>query len=169
MTRAQEALQDVIAPEGVCFGCGPKNRHGLQIKSYWDEDGIHLIMRHIPDSRYVGWPSLVYGGFMSCLVDCHSNWTAMASHYRAEKREPGTLPRIDCVTGTLSLKYIKPTPMGVPLLLKARVEGVVGKKTRVLCEVYANDTLTVLGDSLFVRADVGHLANNQLSAVKNGS
>jgi len=25
------------------------------------------------------------------LVDCHSNWTAMAYHYRAEGREPDSL------------------------------------------------------------------------------
>ncbi|OGT38665.1 MAG: thioesterase [Gammaproteobacteria bacterium RIFCSPHIGHO2_12_FULL_37_14] len=154
----QHSLQELAAPDGVCFGCGQKNINGLQIKSYWDVDNVHVIMTHIPDSRYIGWPSLVYGGLISCLVDCHSNWTVMAYHYRAEGREPGTLPRIDCVTGTLNVKYIKPTPMGVPLTLKARVEGEIARKTRVLCEVYAGDTLTVLGDSVFVRVDVGHLA-----------
>ncbi len=67
--------------------------------------------------------------------------------------------RFDIETNVrLGVKYIKPTPMGVPLMLKARVEGEVGRKTRVLCEVYAGDTLTALGDSVFVRVDVGHLA-----------
>lgn len=158
MTKESYALQDLATPDGVCFGCGPKNTHGLQIKSYWDADNLHIIMTHLPDAHYVGWPSLVYGGLISCLVDCHSNWTAMAHHYRAEKRELGTSPRIDCVTGSLSVKYIKPTPMGVSLKLKARVEGDVGRKTRVLCDVYAGDTLTALGDSILVRVDVGHLA-----------
>lgn len=158
MTKIIDALQDLFAPDGVCFGCGANNTEGLQIKSYWDIDNVHVIMTHIPDARYVGWPLLVYGGLISCLIDCHSNWTAMASHYRAEKREAGTLPPIDCVTGSLSVKYIKPTPMSVPLTLKARVEGAVARKTRVLCEVYAQDRLTALGDSVFVRVDVGHLA-----------
>jgi hypothetical protein len=152
------ALQDLAAPDGVCFGCGSKNTNGLQIKSYWDADGVYVIATHSPDERYVGWPSLVYGGLISCLIDCHSNWTVMANHYRRESREAGTLPRIDCVTGSLGVKYIKPTPMGVPLTLKARIEGEVGRKTRVLCEVYADKTLTALGDSIFVRVDVGHLA-----------
>ena len=48
--------------------------------------------------------------------------------------------------------------MGVLLTLKARVEGEVGRKTRVLCEVYAGDSLTVLGDSILVRVDTGLLA-----------
>jgi hypothetical protein len=156
--KMNDALQDLGAPDGVCFGCGAKNANGLQIKSYWDADNVHVVMTHIPDARYVGWPSLVYGGLISCLIDCHSNWTVMASHFRAEGREVGTLPRIDCVTGTLGVKYFKPTPMGVPLILKARVEGEVKHATRVLCEVYAGGTLTALGDSIFVRVDIGHLA-----------
>lgn len=159
MNFKMNALQDLAAPEGICFGCGSKNANGLQIKSHWDTDNVHVIMTHKPDTRYAGWPSLVYGGLISCLVDCHSNWTAMAYHYRAEGRDIASFPRIDCVTGTLSVKYIKPTPMGVPLKLKARVEGEVGQKTRVICEVFANDTLTALGDSIFVKVDVGHLAN----------
>lgn len=157
MDYQQSSLQDIIAPDGVCFGCGAKNKHGLQIKSYWDTDAKHVIARFTPDDRYVGWPSLVYGGLISCLIDCHSNWTVMANHYRAENREPGSLPRIDCVTGTLNVKYIKPTPMGVPLLLKAHVDGEVLKKTRVICEVYANEVLTALGDSIFIKVDIGHL------------
>ncbi|SRR5579883_346479 len=154
----KKALQDLAAPDGICFGCGSKNEYGLRIKSYWDEDNVHVIATHLPEERYTGWPLLVYGGLISCLIDCHSNWTVMANHYRAEGREPGTLPRIDCVTGTLGIKYIKPTPMGIPLILKARVEGNVERKTRVICEVFAGDRLTAVGDSVFVRVDIGHLA-----------
>ncbi|MNL60199.1 hypothetical protein D3C87_1839930 [compost metagenome] len=93
------------------------------------------------------------------LVDCHSNWTAMAYHYRQEQREADSLPRINCVTGNLGIKFIKPTPMGVPLTLRAKVEGEVGRKTRVICEVYAGDLLTAVGDSVFVRVDTGQLAD----------
>ncbi|GIK28862.1 MAG: PaaI family thioesterase [Anaerolineae bacterium] len=152
------ALQDLAAPDGVCFGCGSANKDGLRIKSFWDPEGVYVVMTHTPEPKYSGWPTLVYGGLIAMLIDCHSNWTAMAHHYRAEGREAGSQPRIDCVTGTLTIKYIKPTPLGVPLNLRARVEGEVGRKTRVLCEVYAGEVLTAVGDSVFVRVDIGHLA-----------
>lgn len=158
MNIKQQALQDLAAPEGICFGCGSKNKHGLKIKSYWDDDDLHVIATHKPEERYTGWPLLVYGGLISCLIDCHSNWTVIANHYRNENRAMNTLPRIDCVTGSLGIKYIKPTPMGIPLKLKARIEGSVERKTRVLCEVYAGDILTAIGDSVFVRVNIGHLA-----------
>lgn len=161
MDRQTRALQDRFAPDGVCFGCGAKNQHGLRIKSYWDTDNIHVVMTYTPDEKYLGWPGLVYGGLISCLVDCHSNWTAMAYHYRAANHESETFPRIDCVTGTLNIKYIKPTPMGVPLTLKAHIEGEAGHRTRVLCDVYADEILTAAGDAIFVRADVGHLAKKK--------
>ena len=159
MSELDTPLQDLAAPEGVCYGCGDRNPHGLHIKSRWHADGVHVLAEHVPDARYCGWPDLVYGGLIAMLVDCHSNWTAMAYHYRTENREPGSLPRIDCVTGNLGIKFIKPTPMGVPLSLRAKVEGNVGRKTRVICEVYAGDVLTAVGDSVFVRVDTGALAN----------
>ena len=152
------ALQDLAGPEGICFGCGPSNPQGLQIKSYWAEDGVHVLATITPDPCYTGWPGLVYGGFLAMLVDCHSNWTCMAYHYRSEGREPGTEPGIDCVTGQLGIKYLKPTPMGVPLKLSARVEGEVGRKSRIICEIYAGDELTAVGDSIFVRVDTDLLA-----------
>ena len=118
-----------------------------------------MIAEYLPDAKYCGWPDLVYGGLIAMLVDCHSNWTAMACHYRAEQREVDSLPRINCVTGNLGIKFIKPTPMGVPLTLRAKVEGEVGRKSRVICEVFAGDELTAVGDSVFVRADTGQLAS----------
>lgn len=158
MNMKNPSLQELAAPDGICFGCGCKNPDGLQIKSYWDTDNAHVVMTHTPNDRYLGWPKLVYGGLIACLFDCHSNWAAMAYHYRSENRDPNSLPRIDCVTGSLNLNYIRPTPMGMPLLLKAHIEGEVSRKTRVICEVFADDKLTVKSDSIFVRVDVGHLA-----------
>jgi hypothetical protein len=152
------ALQDLAAPDGICYGCGSAHPHGLHVKSRWAEDGVHVICEHLPAADFTGWPGLVYGGPIAMLVDCHSNWTAMAYHYRAEDREAGSLPRIDCVTGQLGVKYLKPTPMGVPLLLKAHVEGPVARKSWVLCEVYAGEVLTAVGDSVFVWVDTAALA-----------
>jgi len=157
MSRTIPSLQDRAAPDGICFGCGSAHPSGLHIKSYWDADGVHVLCKHLPAPQYTGWPGLVYGGLLAMLVDCHSNWTAMAHHYKAEGREPETLPAVECVTGRLGITYLKPTPMGVELILKAWVEGEVGRKTRVLCEVWAGEVLTATADSVFVRVDMQQL------------
>lgn len=35
---SKEAFQNLI-PNNQCFGCGPNNKDGLQIKSYWSKPG----------------------------------------------------------------------------------------------------------------------------------
>lgn len=158
MNASPTPLQDLANPEGICYGCGSAHPSGLHIKSQWDDDGIHVVSTHTPAAEFTGWPGLVYGGLIAMLIDCHSNWTAMAYHYRAEGRAPESLPKIECVTGQMNITYRKPTPMGVPLTLKARVEGEPGRKTRVLCEVWAGDVMTASGDSIFVRVNAEQLS-----------
>jgi acyl-coenzyme A thioesterase PaaI-like protein len=156
--RSMLSLQERAAPDFVCFCCGPAHPTGLRIRSFWADDGVHVVMKHTPRAEFVGFPGLVYGGLLAMLVDCHSGWTAMAWHYRAEGREPDSAPRIDCVTGNLNINYLKPTPLGVELTCRARVEGKVERKSRVLCEIWAGDVLTVTADNIFVRVDAGHLS-----------
>jgi hypothetical protein len=149
------ALQDLCFPDtNTCFGCGPANPEGLHIKSYWSEDRQYVVAQFTPPPKYTsGFPNALYGGIIASLIDCHSNWTAMAFGYRAEGREPGTLPYIASVTGSLGIKYLKPTPMDTTLYLRAWVEGEVGRKTRVLCELGPDGLVTATGDSAFVRVE----------------
>lgn len=151
---ATVALQDLCLPEGTCYGCGSANPDGLHIKSYWSDDGQFVVATFDPAAKFSsGFRGAVYGGLIASLIDCHSNWTAMAFGYKAEVREPGTQPVIASVTGTLCVQYLKPTPEGAPIHLKAWVEGEVGRKTRVICELGTADTVTAKGDSVFVRVD----------------
>ena len=36
------AVQDKYAPNSICFGCGPSNKEGLQIKSYRIDEGLEM-------------------------------------------------------------------------------------------------------------------------------
>ncbi len=148
------ALQDRCLPEGMCYGCGSANPEGLHIKSYWSADGRAVVAQFTPEPKYSsGFKNAIYGGLIASLIDCHSNWTAMAFGYQAEGRDPGTLPLIVSVTGKLCVEYRQPTPMDQTLHLRAWVEGEVGRKTRVICELGTADQVTAVGDSVFVRVD----------------
>lgn len=149
-----QALQDICLPNGTCYGCGSANPDGLQIKSYWSDDRQFVVASFQPQARFSsGFKNAMYGGLIASLIDCHSNWTAMAFGYKADSREAGTQPLIASVTGSLGVKYLKPTPMDGTIHLKAWVEGEVGRKTRVLCELGDGENVTALGDSIFVRID----------------
>ena len=145
------ALQD-FWPKGSCFGCGPANQHGFQLKSYWSEDEKYIVATFDPQPQYnAGFPNVMYGGLIASLIDCHSIWTAISFTYRAEGRDHGAPPSISYVTGQLTVKYLKPTPLDQTIHLKARVEGEVGRKTNVICELGTAAEVTAAGEVIAVR------------------
>jgi hypothetical protein len=145
------ALQDVW-PHATCFGCGPGNPHGLRIKSYWSENQDEVICTFSPQPYFnAGFENVMYGGLVACLCDCHSIWTAIAETYRQEGREHGSLPAVSYVTGTLTVSYHKPTPLDQPVVLRAHVEKLEGRKTRIICGIYADGQRTAEAQVLGIR------------------
>lgn len=135
-------------PENVCFGCGAGNTEGLQIKSYWDGDTA--VCHWQSQEKYHGWAKLLNGGILATLVDCHCMGTAMADAYRREQRSLDSEPVYRYATGTLSVKYLKPTP-NEQIDLFARVVEVKGRKTTLKCEVFAGGMLTAEADVVAIR------------------
>jgi len=157
-TERKRAIQDFYPEDvGICYGCGPKNPDGLQLKTYWN--GAEGICRFLPRPRDTAFPGYVYGGLIANLIDCHSIGTAIAEAYQRGGRLPGSEPAITFVTGTLSIRYIEPTPMGVELLLKARIKEHHEKKSIVVCTVYAGEVACVVGEVIAVRAPWGQAAS----------
>jgi len=144
-------LQDTWM-NGTCYGCGPANPDGFHLKSYWSDDENFLVAQFDPHPKYnSGFPNVMYGGLVASLIDCHSIWTAIAFAYKHENREHGSEPSISYVTGQLGVKYRKPTPLDQTIHLKSWVEGEIGRKVRVLCELGTADDVTATGDTLAVR------------------
>lgn len=141
-------------PDATCYGCGPANPDGLQIKSEWSADGQFVIAAFHPQPKHnAGFPNVMYGGLVASLIDCHSIWTAIAHAYRQEGRGMDTHPHITYVTAQLTVKYLKPTPIDGPVYLKSWLEGGVGRKTRVITELGPEGQVTATGDTLAARID----------------
>lgn len=136
-------------PGNVCFGCGIHNPDGLQIKSYWEGD--ESICKWQAQPHHHGWPGLMNGGIMASLIDCHSMCTAMAYAYRVEERELDSEPHYKYATGTMTVKYIRPTSNDHPVELRAKVTEMKGKKTTVHCELYSKGELTASAEVIAIR------------------
>lgn len=146
-----EAIQDYYAKEvAVCYGCGRTNPEGLHIKTYWD--GSEGLCRFKPQPHHTAYPGFVYGGLIASLIDCHCTGTATAAAYEAEGREPGTDPPIRFVTGTLTVRYVRPTPIEDELILRARVKELGEKKAVVTCSLFAGHEECAQGEVIVVRA-----------------
>ena len=140
----RKAFQDHYPDDlSHCYGCGRLNDHGLQLKSYWD--GEETVALFQPKPYHMAIPGYVYGGLIASLIDCHGTGTASAAAYREAGRDMGTDPPLRFVTASLHVEYRRPTPLGVPLEIRGRVEELKGRKVVVSATVSAEGKVCVRG------------------------
>ncbi len=144
-----KAIQDLM-PGNHCFGCGPENPLGLQIKSYWKDE--ESVCRYMPRPEQCAGPlQYVYGGTIASLIDCHSVCTATSNYYRKEGRDTGESPEIWCVTGRLTVNYLAPTPIDQEIELRATIEEFGERKTIVKCRAFSEGVQTAEGEVIAIR------------------
>jgi acyl-coenzyme A thioesterase PaaI-like protein len=146
----KRSFQDYYPDElSHCYGCGRLNDHGLQLKSYWDGD--ETVAVYHPEPYHIAIPGYVYGGLIASLIDCHGTGTASAAAYRKEGREMGTDPPLRFVTASLHVDYLRPTPLGVPLEVRAGVQEIKGRKVVVSASVSAAGDVCARGQVVAVQ------------------
>lgn len=141
MKAFQEYYPDNVSH---CYGCGQNNTHGHQIKTYWEGD--ETVTRFKPEPYHTSVPGYAYGGLIASLIDCHSTGTAAAAMYRAEGREMDTLPPFRFVTGSLTVKFLKPTPLTDVIEIRGRVKEIKGRKVVVETTVLVDGVATASGE-----------------------
>ena len=147
-----ESLQDRFAPSLRCFGCGPANDQGLQIKSL--PEGDEVVCLWTPSAHHEAFPGMLNGGIIGTLVDCLSNWAA-AWHFMRDRGAP-TPPCT--VTADYHVKLRRPTPSGDPVQLRARVVEGQSDRATVECELLSSGVVTATCRGLFVAVKEGHPA-----------
>src|SRR5579871_4450367 len=100
-----KSLQDAFAPNNQCFGCGPANSQGLQIKSM--VEGDEVVARFIPKVHHQAFDNVLSGGICGVLLDCHSNWCA--AYFIMMKTGQNSPPCT--VTARYAVSLLAPTPM----------------------------------------------------------
>jgi acyl-coenzyme A thioesterase PaaI-like protein len=105
-----------------CFGCGRDNPIGLKLVFTWD--GETARAEFTPQAVYQGWPGLVHGGVMACILDEGMGYAALFAVGR-------------CVTAKMEIKLKRPAIVGAPLVITASVR----RKSRKLVETHAQASL----------------------------
>tara|TARA_B100000029_G_scaffold516275_2_gene628332 strand:- start:8472 stop:8981 length:510 start_codon:yes stop_codon:yes gene_type:complete len=73
-----QALNVKLLGESVCFGCGPANTQGLNIKVHYDPDNSENVIGHFtPDPKLIGFPGITHGGVIFTALDCMACWAGM--------------------------------------------------------------------------------------------
>jgi acyl-coenzyme A thioesterase PaaI-like protein len=89
------------------------------------------------DYQYEGPPTCVHGGVIAMVFD------EMLGAANIMAGSPG-------MTGTLTIRYRKPTPLRTPLRLEARFMGREGRKIRTYGAIFHEQTLTAEAEGIFV-------------------
>jgi len=150
---SEKSFQDYY-PEKLsyCYGCGRLNEQGLHIKSYWDGD--EAVCSFSPSPFHLAIPGYVYGGLIASIIDCdcHSTGTAAAASYRAEGRPMDSEPPFRFVTASLHVDYLRPTPVGQTLEVRASVKELKWRKVVVVSTLTANGEVCAKGEVVAVKA-----------------
>jgi acyl-coenzyme A thioesterase PaaI-like protein len=149
-----ESLQDRYAPQNRCFGCGPANEKGLRIKSFVSDAGDELVADWRPEPHHQAFDGILNGGICGALLDCHSNWAA--AHHLMKTSGAATPPCT--VTADFHVTLKRPTPMDVPLTLRARVVESLEDRAVVEATIEAKGRVTATCRGTFVAVKEGHPA-----------
>lgn len=136
----QQAIQDQI-PNNHCYGCGSDNVQGLQIKSYWQTEGV-ASCEFIPQPHHCAGPThFLNGGIISTIIDCHCVGMAIARGYQLSGKPIGQGDPIWFATGQLNISFLQPVGIHSPVNLLGRIVTVKEKKMTIDCELFSQDTL----------------------------
>jgi acyl-coenzyme A thioesterase PaaI-like protein len=114
-------------PSNRCIGCSTANPRSLQLRFLRRGAGVEAHYTAPPDLN--GAPGIVHGGIQAVMLD-----EAMGHAIRAS-----TELDLWSVTVHLQLRYRRPVPTEVPLLLRAEVTGRDDRTVHVSGEILAED------------------------------
>ena len=146
------SMQEIFAPNSICFGCGPASNKGLKIKSFRNKEGLE--MEYITSEEHQAFPGIINGGIIGTLLDCHGNWVAAIALMDKSNSEvpPCT------VTASYSVKLRRPTPSNSKLNIIGKVVEINGKMVKVELEMKVEGKICATGEGVFVAIDEGHPA-----------
>jgi len=100
-------MESTFRDDRVCFVCGEKNPIGLKLRIRTDAERGESAAEVTFREDFQGWAKIVHGGFVATVLDEALIYAAGAKGYT-------------CVTGEITVRFVKPAATGVPYTLKGR-------------------------------------------------
>ena len=100
-------MENNIRDDRACFVCGEKNPIGLKLRLKVDPERGESEAEVTFAPHFQGWAGIVHGGLMATVLDEAMIYAAGAKGLK-------------CVTGEMTVRYVKPASTGVPYTLKGR-------------------------------------------------
>ncbi|MEO6772618.1 MAG: PaaI family thioesterase [Kofleriaceae bacterium] len=154
-TTGPASLQEIYAPHGRCFGCGPENAQGLRIRSLPVARSLeaHVVCDFVPAKYHEAFDNVLAGGIIGTVFDCHMNWTTI--FHLIEKHGLDHAPA--CVTAEFKIVLRRPTPLG-PVHVDAHVVSSSDDRATIEATMTAAGKVTATGTGIFVAVKPDHPA-----------
>lgn len=111
-----------LEDDNGCFVCGKANPIGLKLEFAFEGD--EYVTYFTATKEHQGWSGIVHGGIVSTVLD-----EVMTRSIHAQG--------INAVTGEMTVRFRKPTPVGKRLRFAGRVESENGRV--ISCSAKATD------------------------------
>lgn len=123
----------------VCFACGDRNGHGLHMR--FERDGENAVRcTYVPKPEDQGFPGVLHGGIVAALLDESMAWAMWA------------WDRALGVTAKMETRYRGPARLDGPLVVRARVESVRGRRVEVRAHIEDAQSVTIAeASAVFMR------------------
>ena len=100
-------MEQKFADNGLCFVCGGRNEAGLKLTLRTNSERGESEADVVFPSRFQGWEGIVHGGLLATVLDEALIYAAGAKGFK-------------CVTGEITIRFIKPARTDVRQTVKGR-------------------------------------------------
>src|SRR5215831_11817577 len=126
MTQKRRALGHdtlhVRLPKNHCFACGRDNPAGMRLKFFFDEPNWRAWCPFKLPRKYQGPPGHAHGGIIATILD---EAMGKVNKFRS----------VIALTKKMDVEYLKPVPLGKPLLVEGTERIVRGRKHINVAEI----------------------------------
>lgn len=106
-----------------CFACDPRNRHGLRLRFFADDEKGEVFTKITPDGHLEGFPGILHGGIQCALVDEVAFWTMFDKYEKI------------ALTTKLDMEFLMPVGTSGELTVRGRIVEEKGRRVGVEVDI----------------------------------
>lgn len=132
---------EVKQPQNHCFGCGPDNADGMQLRFRFDEANHRALCDFSLPRRYQGPPNHSHGGIIATILD-------------ETMGKVNKLRNVIALTKSMNIEYLKPVPLETPLLAVGFEKKVDGREHHNAAEIRSQSgEVLARSEGVFIAVD----------------
>lgn len=107
-----------------CFACDPRNKMGLRLKFFADDERGEVYTTITPEHHLQGFPGILHGGIQCALMDEVAFWTMFDKYQKI------------ALTAKMDMEFLRPVGTDAELMVRGKIEEENGRKVSVTVSIF---------------------------------